>query len=129
MKHTIYFLSATIALASCAHLIGPDHPVPEMALPDRWSSDGASGKKPLSTPWWSVFGDAELNRLQHLALNANQDLVAAMHRIEEAEAALRIQQSVTTTDPIFYAGSRFPISRGQYPELCTRPMGQGPPQH
>lgn len=93
MKHTLVSLFSTIALASCTHLIGPNHTVPGMALPDRWSSDIAGEKRLLSAACWQVFGDAELNRLQHLALNANQDLVVAMHRIEEAEATLRIQRA------------------------------------
>ena len=93
MKLTLFSLFATMALMSCSHLIGPEHTVPDMEMPDRWSSGGASGKKPLSAAWWQVFDDTELNRLQHLALNANQDLVAAMHRIEESEATLRIQRA------------------------------------
>jgi outer membrane protein, multidrug efflux system len=75
----------SLTLASCAQIIGPDHTVPDATLPDRWSTGGSSFSS-LQTHWWRLFGDAELNRLQTLALGANQDLVAAMHRVDEARA-------------------------------------------
>ncbi|MEI9959555.1 MAG: TolC family protein [Limisphaerales bacterium] len=38
--------------------------------------------------WWQLFGDAELNRLQSLALTNNQNLVAAAARFEQARALM-----------------------------------------
>ena len=81
-------LACLFLLGGCAHLPGPDHVAPEVALPDRWSA-GSSNGKCVTAFWWELFGDAELNRLQAQALEANQDLVAAMRRVDAAQADFR----------------------------------------
>jgi len=40
--------------------------------------------------WWTLFADPELSRLEALAVAANQDLVAAMHRVDAARADFRV---------------------------------------
>jgi multidrug efflux system outer membrane protein len=47
------------------------------------------GKKSRET-WWTIFGDAELNRLEDQALEANQELRIATARISEARAQARV---------------------------------------
>lgn len=86
MKPALFIvLFSCLALPGCRHLVGPDHAVPQVPLPDRWSS-GDSSTEGVAAAWWRLFGEAELNRLQSLALATNQDLIAAMHQIDEAQA-------------------------------------------
>jgi multidrug efflux system outer membrane protein len=43
--------------------------------------------------WWEIFGDAELNRLETEAGDANQELKAAAARFEQARALVNIAKS------------------------------------
>ena len=45
---------------------------------------------PVGEEWWTVFRDPELDRLEHLALAANQDLRRAVTRISESRLQARI---------------------------------------
>lgn len=92
MKPHVLNLLLVLPFSGCTHLIGPDHTVPQMALPDRWSSASAHGNT-VTPKWWRLFGDAELSRLEELALQANQDLATAMHRVDEAQADFRTQRA------------------------------------
>ena len=40
--------------------------------------------------WWEVFNDAELNNYEQQLLNANQSLLAAKDRLEEARSLARV---------------------------------------
>ena len=44
-------------------------------------------------PWWEVFQDAELNRLETLATASNQELAAAAARFEEARTSVTVARS------------------------------------
>lgn len=81
-----------LALAACSQV--PELEVPQMALPDAY---GTQEPATLSAPgeWWSLFGSAELDRLERAALAANHDLKAAIARIEQAEAQLKIAGAPT----------------------------------
>jgi len=46
----------------------------------------ADESSPASGPWWSVFPDATLDRLERRALAANRDLRQAVARVMEARA-------------------------------------------
>jgi len=87
-SHLAAGVSCLLLMGGCANLPGPDHVSPEVALPDRWSTRSVTGEK-VPPFWWELFGDAELNRLQAQALESNQDLLAAMHRVEAAKADFR----------------------------------------
>lgn len=43
--------------------------------------------------WWSVFGDAELNRLEGLATEQNQELAGSLARLEQARALVTVARS------------------------------------
>jgi NodT family efflux transporter outer membrane factor (OMF) lipoprotein len=43
--------------------------------------------------WWEVFQDPELNRLETLAIDANQELAAAAARFEQARADINVARS------------------------------------
>jgi multidrug efflux system outer membrane protein len=88
-------LAAALALAGCA--VGPDYhrpaPLPAQATPKSFATDGTnavawkvaqpSANQPRGA-WWRIFGDAELSRLESLALTNNQNIAAAVSRLEEA---------------------------------------------
>ncbi|MGC8988763.1 MAG: efflux transporter outer membrane subunit [Verrucomicrobiia bacterium] len=91
---------ATLALlAGCA--VGPDYrrPVAVETMPVSYA--GATNEWKLAAPaahllkgaWWEVFGDAELNRIEARAAEANQQLQAAVARFEQARAAADVARS------------------------------------
>jgi multidrug efflux system outer membrane protein len=88
-------LGLPLVFSGCA--VGPDFQRPESALPEQYplqdtalAAREAPAVNPAVNPeWWSLFQDAELNRLIGLALENNQDLQAAIARMEAAEAAAR----------------------------------------
>jgi outer membrane protein, multidrug efflux system len=93
MKPTHLLIGAFAMLSSCTGPVGPNHREPGIDLPDRWSLAEGTSKGSLAAAWWGSFCDPELNRLQVQAIRANQDLIAAMHRIDEAAATLNIARA------------------------------------
>jgi multidrug efflux system outer membrane protein len=97
--HSIPALVAALALgAGCA--IGPDYKQPENAAPAHYKSETLGAWKegqPLDDvpkgTWWEVFSDQTLNDLQRQAEAANQDLKAAVARVEQARATARVARS------------------------------------
>lgn len=102
-------LSATLAallLAGCA--VGPDYRRPAIDLPERWADapaqaatgdasapgGGNAGMTPspaiaasaVGARWWTIYGDATLDRLVDEALANNGDAQVAAARVLEARA-------------------------------------------
>ncbi|MES2959560.1 MAG: efflux transporter outer membrane subunit [Pseudomonadota bacterium] len=83
-------LAIALALAGCAGLVPRHHPaelvpggLPTTAAP----ATGAAVQAQISIDrWWTLFGDAELDRLVEQALALNQDLALAAARLREARA-------------------------------------------
>jgi multidrug efflux system outer membrane protein len=46
----------------------------------------SAGTARAPSPWWTVFGDSVLNRLEDQAVSSNQDLQGAIARVAEARA-------------------------------------------
>ncbi len=105
--------------AGCA--VGPNYnrpPAPAPA-PDAyktqapWRVAAPKDSLPKGT-WWEVFNDAELNSYEQQMLAANQSLLAAKDRIEEARALARVTSAgffpQANVDPSYsrqrYAGDR-----------------------
>src|SRR5258705_53385 len=105
----------TIALAgflsSCA--VGPDYKRPPAEVPTAYKSTAELGAwkqgRPLDNlpkgDWWEIFGDATLNRLEQQATDANQELKAAVARVDQARAVARVARGellpTLTLDPSF----------------------------
>jgi multidrug efflux system outer membrane protein len=53
--------------------------------PGRWQPAEPADHQPPS-PWWTVFGDPVLVRLEEEAINANPDVAIAMARLKQARA-------------------------------------------
>jgi len=88
-----------VALSACSFV--PEFETPKIAMPAAWEaappvtsvaavSDDAADTVHTYVAWWSRFGSEELNSLMREALGANQDIAAALQRIEQARAAARI---------------------------------------
>lgn len=81
---------ALATLLTACSLVPTDGP-PDQALPAQYS-DGA-GASAAATPladWWGQFDNPALSGAIDAALAGNQDLVAALARIEQARATLRV---------------------------------------
>lgn len=86
-----YGLLVLALLSGCA--IGPDYRRPETGLPATYpplpqeeALDTATAT--LIPQWWTLYGDAALNKLVALSLENNADLRLAVARVDEAEAFL-----------------------------------------
>jgi len=86
-------------LAACS--VGPVYKRPDIALPAKWhetagaATGGTSGtESPTSiwppADWWHGFGSAKLDELIAEAERSNDDLAAAIARVQEADAQARI---------------------------------------
>ena len=80
-------LASAWLVAGCM-TVGPDYQRPGQPLPDRFIQGTEAGQAPtlLEIEWWRRFGDPVLDGLVDKALGYNTDVVAAMARIDEADA-------------------------------------------
>lgn len=79
---------AAAALATGCSVAPPPPPEPP-AAPVEWV-EARPAATPAATPWWSGFGEPELDRLVAEVLAANHDLAASAERVEAAAAQARI---------------------------------------
>jgi multidrug efflux pump len=80
--------------------VGPDYQPPTNALPAEYKGVAAGNWKagrPLDNVpkgnWWAIFNDPSLDTLEAQALQANQELKAAMARVEQARATARVARA------------------------------------
>jgi multidrug efflux system outer membrane protein len=93
---TVFFLLGLGAAASAVAAVSSSNPsspaaaaVPEAYRDIAWTA-AAPADALERGEWWQLFGDESLDRLERLALAANQDLRAAAARVEQARAAAGI---------------------------------------
>jgi NodT family efflux transporter outer membrane factor (OMF) lipoprotein len=86
-------LAALTILLSACHPVGPDYHTPPAPQPQpaAWHTEGPwrPGDPKDQIPkgaWWQIFQDPELDRLETSVLAANQDLVSARARLQQARA-------------------------------------------
>jgi outer membrane protein TolC len=90
-------ISPLIALAACS--FAPSYKTPDSAPPASAYQEVGDWKtaQPLDDAargaWWTIFGDAQLDSLEAKADAANQDMKAALARLEQARAATRIARA------------------------------------
>lgn len=76
------------ALLSGCSLI-PAYERPATDSPAAWSENDASSPTAIARDWWKDFNSAELDALMARALAANNDLGAAIQRVEQARGLAR----------------------------------------
>lgn len=89
MKHGLTGLPLLVLLAGCT--VGPDYQAPGIGLASRFAESGSAstdGNVALQR-WWAGFDDAALNALADRGLAQNLDILTAVERINQAQAALR----------------------------------------
>jgi multidrug efflux system outer membrane protein len=96
----LLFITATAAIAAIPS-VGPDYTRPDVATPDGWRDGEILSAWKTATPsdsfargeWWKLFSDPVLDELEARALASNQDLRAAVARVEQSRAAAGIARS------------------------------------
>ncbi len=80
--------------------IGPDYKAPTNSAPAEykaaelgsWKQGQPLDAMPRGT-WWQIFGDDTLNNLEAQALTSNQNLKAAVARVDQSRATARVARS------------------------------------
>jgi NodT family efflux transporter outer membrane factor (OMF) lipoprotein len=84
------FAGMTLLLAGTACTVGPDYHKPPVAVPVVYKEGGWQAARPRDAldrgPWWRVFDDPVLDRLEARIDISNQNLKAAEAAFREAEA-------------------------------------------
>jgi NodT family efflux transporter outer membrane factor (OMF) lipoprotein len=85
--------AAALVLSGCS--LGPAYHRPDIPPPPAWNTPAAA-RTPQGWPsadWWGGFHSAELNHLMLTGRTANDDLAAAVARVREADAQVRISSA------------------------------------
>ncbi|HYC44308.1 MAG TPA: efflux transporter outer membrane subunit [Burkholderiales bacterium] len=114
-------LIATLVLGGCAKV--PLFKKPDAELPAAWKDAPAQGQVATGERWWSIYGDAALDRLIDEGLANNPDLAIAAERIEEARAQLRI----TDAELLPAVDARLQGDRSRSSERSSFPLPPGVP--
>jgi NodT family efflux transporter outer membrane factor (OMF) lipoprotein len=107
-------------LAGCA--AGPDYRRPDAPVPAKYKElDGWREAQPRDAlprgPWWTLFADAELDRLMQQVQISNQTIRAAEARVRQARAAA--DQARAGLFPTLTANAS--ATRSKSPSLANRP--------
>ncbi len=97
-KTLLRTLALTLFTVLSACTLGPDYQRPEVMVPSVYREASPWQQAvPADTQdkgaWWLMYDDATLEELQKRALSANQNLKAAMWRLDQARIAARISES------------------------------------
>jgi multidrug efflux system outer membrane protein len=121
MKRALAFVSVAVLLAGCT--VGPNYkrPAPAAPLPADWHWQAAQPSDDLPKgPWWKLFHDDELDRLEEAAAAQNQDLKAAVARVDESRARARLQGAAffpdITAEPS-YTRTQLPKDNPQFAKI------------
>jgi NodT family efflux transporter outer membrane factor (OMF) lipoprotein len=86
------FSAALFALLLAGCSMVPEYERPATPTPKAWPAEAVvrASAEPVTAEWWRRFGSSELDGLIAEAMAANQDLAAAMARIDQARANARV---------------------------------------
>jgi len=97
---SLAWLCAAVSANAGPLTVGPDYESPTNAIPAEYKGEQLGNWKtgqPLDNVpkgnWWTVFNDTNLNALESQALQANQQLKAAMARVDQARATARVARA------------------------------------
>jgi len=122
MRWAAWLLGVCLGLAGCT--VGPRYERAAIQSPPAWKTEApwreAAPKDAIPKgAWWQIFHDDELNQYEQQLLAANQSLVAARARLDQARSLARVASAglfpVASADP---AGSRNRYS-GNRPQSPT----------
>jgi outer membrane protein, multidrug efflux system len=89
-RRIAFAVTAALALSGCT-ILDPHVPSPEIELPDAYIKKSAKPTNPAATPYdFAVFKSRKLTELVELGRGFNLDIGAAIARIQQAEAQVRI---------------------------------------
>jgi NodT family efflux transporter outer membrane factor (OMF) lipoprotein len=97
---TLALLFSMVSANAGPLTVGPDFKSPTNNLPAEYK-DAELGNWKTGRPldnvpkgnWWTIFSDTNLNALEAQALSANQQLKAAIARVDQARATARVARS------------------------------------
>src|SRR5437868_12482023 len=100
------FVSALVTLVVAGCEVGPNYARPKVEQPAAFKSGAATQPAPLiSSQWWQLYHDDELQRLIAMANESNQNLRQAVARLDQARALARVAASflmpTVTADPSY----------------------------
>jgi multidrug efflux system outer membrane protein len=104
-KKNSLLLLPIFLLAGCLHL-GPNYERPDLNLPTEFKEDLGHWKvaepndESARGDWWKIYNDRELDHLQEQAVAENQDLRAALARVDEARSIARISRAEFFPDAV-----------------------------
>ena len=85
-------------LAGCD--LGPDYARPGAEMPAAWRASATTAAQAWPSPdWWRGFRSPELDALIDLARMQNLDIAAAIARVRQADAQVRIAGAAAAADP------------------------------
>ena len=93
-RSVVLFAALFILLTACS--VGADYRQPELPAPNAWQSPNGNaagnttGNAWPQPDWWHRFSLPELDALMDQAAHASPDLAAAVARVREAEAQVKI---------------------------------------
>jgi multidrug efflux system outer membrane protein len=97
---TIALLFTIVSAKASWLTVGPDYKQPTNSVPANYKAvdlgNWKEGRPLDNVPkgnWWEIFGDTNLNGLELQAVQANQQLKAAVARVDEARATARVARS------------------------------------
>ncbi|TLD68285.1 efflux transporter outer membrane subunit [Phragmitibacter flavus] len=111
-------LALMLVLGVSACKVGPNYVKPDIAdiTPAKWKWQVAEPKDDQPRgEWWRVFGDAELNRLQALAVANNNDLRAAVARVDQARSVTKAAGLALSPDVNLNAAAQRERTSGNLP--------------
>src|SRR5437762_13993763 len=84
-----FFMLSSCSFAPTYHQPFVPHPV-KYKHAGRWLPAKPEKANTVCGPWWTMYDDPILNRLENQVMLANQDLKAALARYDQARAAVAI---------------------------------------
>jgi multidrug efflux system outer membrane protein len=112
---------AAAALGGC--MLGPDYRRPAEALPESFDAAPVTPVEAVRYDWWTLYGDATLDKLVAAAFANNADVRIAAAQVEESDAILR--QADASLWPEFDLGATAGRSAGS--TLTATPIPAGVP--
>lgn len=91
MKRTPVLALFISFLAGCT--VGPKYQKPTAPLPQTWRAPASTTHSLGDLKWWTLFKDPVLQKLIHVALDQNKDLLLAASRVDQAQAALGVTRA------------------------------------